>query len=352
MPLALPTAAYALTGDVVLPAPFLSRALDAVLLPIDDTVRTSFQLYPSDEGVLVLSVMPGGTAARNGILPGDVIYQIRGRRISRPVDVDIVVYYWINLGYYDFWWNVWRDGAIFVPSFPVSADEYYASFDYAAIAAWESWSYATEFSYAEFYAEYATGFISRFEADEAEIAAEAEEYVPEDAEETPPDGVDEATAEELAADGDVDDDGELDSVDSDDDGDGIEDEADTDDDDDGLDDTEEDTTDSDDDGIDDVDDSDDDGDGTADGEDADDDGDGVDDTAEDDADDDNDGVDDEEDADDDNDGIDDSEDADDDGDGLDDSEEAEDDGGDEAEDDGGDEAEDDGGDDGDDGGDE
>ena len=65
--------AFALNGDVKLPPPYVSRALDAVLLPIDDQVRKAFMLSPKDTGVLVLSVEPNGVADKQNIMPGDVI---------------------------------------------------------------------------------------------------------------------------------------------------------------------------------------------------------------------------------------------------------------------------------------
>ena len=40
--------AFALTGDVKLPSPYVSRALDAVLLPINPQVRKAFKLNPKN----------------------------------------------------------------------------------------------------------------------------------------------------------------------------------------------------------------------------------------------------------------------------------------------------------------
>lgn len=71
-----------------LPKPFVSRALDATLLELTPATRATFGIKPGVRGVLVLSTEPRGIAAKNGILPGDVISEIRGRRVFQPIDVD------------------------------------------------------------------------------------------------------------------------------------------------------------------------------------------------------------------------------------------------------------------------
>jgi S1-C subfamily serine protease len=76
-----------------LPRPYVSRALDAVLLPVDRAVISAFGLGPKDSGALVLATEPGGTADMAGILPGDVISNVRGTRIKDPVQLDSVVWY-------------------------------------------------------------------------------------------------------------------------------------------------------------------------------------------------------------------------------------------------------------------
>lgn len=81
-----------------LPKPYVSRALDVVLLPVTDAVRTEFGLGTNTAGAVVASVEPGGTGAFYGIEPGDVIAQVGGKLIRRPVDVDSLVRYGLGQG--------------------------------------------------------------------------------------------------------------------------------------------------------------------------------------------------------------------------------------------------------------
>lgn len=82
--------AYANKFD--LPAPYVSRALDAVLIPINHASRHRYQIPPKLRGVYVLAVSPRGVAAREGIRPGDVLATVRHRPISTPADVDRLVW--------------------------------------------------------------------------------------------------------------------------------------------------------------------------------------------------------------------------------------------------------------------
>lgn len=168
-PIVYSTQSFALAGDVQLPNPYVSRALDAVLLPIDATVRTTFALDAKDQGVLVLSVQPGGVADKQGLLPGDVISQVRGHKIVNPIDLDEVVYYWINKGSYDFSFSYYRAGVIATAAALITLELYSEVFDIASIASWQSWSVATSFSYAEFYSEYSEEITSSYESSETTI---------------------------------------------------------------------------------------------------------------------------------------------------------------------------------------
>ncbi|WP_376702588.1 PDZ domain-containing protein [Mesorhizobium sp. ISC25] len=82
--------AYASKYD--LPKPYVSRALDAVLIPIDHASRHRYQIPPKLRGVYVLAVSPHGVAARQGIRPGDVLATVRHQPISTPTDVDRLVW--------------------------------------------------------------------------------------------------------------------------------------------------------------------------------------------------------------------------------------------------------------------
>ncbi|MER8546462.1 PDZ domain-containing protein [Mesorhizobium sp. M0684] len=82
--------AYASKYD--LPKPYVSRALNAVLIPINHASRHRYQIPPKLRGVYVLAVAPHGVAARQGIRPGDVLATVRHQPISTPRDVDRFVW--------------------------------------------------------------------------------------------------------------------------------------------------------------------------------------------------------------------------------------------------------------------
>ena len=293
MPFSYATRAGA-AATIALPAPYVSRALDAVLLPIDENVRKLFKLDPKDMGVLVLAVEPEGVAASKGIVAGDVISQIKGKKIVNPIDVDTVVYYWITLGAFDFLVDYYHDGIIANATSYISRDLYDSVIDITTVSTWESWSVETSFSYSEFYSEYSEVMTSSYESAETTIESIA----------TSDEFTSEINAESTDATEDTDGDGIPDATDPDDDNDGIPDADDKDDNNDGIIDTAE-VTDTDGDGVADAFDTDDDNDGVPDAEDTDDNGDGVDDPADEGTDSDGDGINDADDADDNNDGADD-----------------------------------------------
>jgi hypothetical protein len=98
--LVLPTPAAA---KGTLPKPYVSRSLDVVLLPITDAVRSEFKLGKKAAGAVVASVEPGGTGEYFGIEPGDVIAQVKGKQIRRPVDVDSILRYGLKQDEEMFW---------------------------------------------------------------------------------------------------------------------------------------------------------------------------------------------------------------------------------------------------------
>lgn len=75
------------------PSPYVSNALDAVLLPVTTSVVQAFNLPKSASGVVIASVQPGGIADLYGMDPGEVITSIAGKQIRRPVDLDSLVRY-------------------------------------------------------------------------------------------------------------------------------------------------------------------------------------------------------------------------------------------------------------------
>ncbi|MDB5536707.1 MAG: hypothetical protein JWP26_3657 [Devosia sp.] len=216
-PIAYSTQSFALAGDVQLPNPYVSRALDAVLIPIDAVVRTTFALDAKDQGVLVLSVQPGGVADQQGILPGDVISQVRGHKIVNPIDLDEVVYYWIQKGSFDFSLSYYRAGVLATAAALITLELYSEVFDIASIATWQSWSVATSFSYAEFYSEYSEEITTSYESSETTIeeTTSSEEFSSE------------VTSEETASEETSSEDATTDDAASDQDGDGVDDAVDT-----------------------------------------------------------------------------------------------------------------------------
>ena len=86
------------SAETALPKPYVSRSLDAVLLPVTDAVRAEFGLGRKAAGAVVASVEPGGTGAFHGIEPGDVISKVGGKLIRRPVDIDSMLRYGLGKG--------------------------------------------------------------------------------------------------------------------------------------------------------------------------------------------------------------------------------------------------------------
>jgi len=193
-------------ADVALPAPYVSRALDAVLLPIDAGVRSAFALGASDSGVLVLATEPGGIADANGVLPGDVLSVIGGRKVRKPIDVDTIVYYWIVDGVTDFTWDIYRGGDVVEVYTLISEESYWEVMDVTTV---ESWSISSEssFTYEEYWSEYSEEITETYESSETlieetmtseEFTSEMEEST-EEIEEWSEDIEEDATEEEDAS---------------------------------------------------------------------------------------------------------------------------------------------------------
>lgn len=83
-------------GKRGMPDPYLSPALDAVLMPITPAVKQQFRLPKAATGVVVASVQPGGVGEFYGLEPGQVISRVDGRLIRRPVDLDSIVAYGVD----------------------------------------------------------------------------------------------------------------------------------------------------------------------------------------------------------------------------------------------------------------
>ena len=195
-------------ADVNLPAPYVSRALDAVLLPIDTDVRSAFDLAADDAGVLVLATEPDGVADANGVVPGDVIQMIGGQKVVNPIEVDEIVYYWILEGIFDFDLGVYRDGGYVEVVSTISEESYWEVIEVSTVESWSSWE-VSSFSYEEYTAEYSEEIVESYEYSETsieetvtseEFSSEMSEEVSEEgyeSEEVSEDVMDEDTSEEI-----------------------------------------------------------------------------------------------------------------------------------------------------------
>jgi membrane-associated protease RseP (regulator of RpoE activity) len=208
----LPLAATVPTAlaQATLPAPYVSRAFDAVVLPIDDSVRSAFALDAAANGVLVLAVAPDGVAAQSGVEPGDIIHEIKGKDIASPIELDEVVYFWLTQSVTDFSVEYYRAGVLASTDLIITMELYEAALDVATVSTWTSWTYEG-FSYEEYTVEYSEEIVESYEESETTIeeTVTSEEFsseVIEDSEE------DEAAddGEDGVDDGDADDGGEDD----------------------------------------------------------------------------------------------------------------------------------------------
>ena len=173
------------TKKASLPEPYLSKALGAVLIPVNAEVRKAFKLKKKKEGVLVLAVQPGGLAAKKGIKVGDVIDNVKkgnatsssgkktkskagkkgkGKVIRNPADLDAAVLYWLNDGCDGFYFIGSSDGVYFSRYSVVTYDMYYYPYDLDSIYSWDNTWYGADYAYSEYsysYSEYMTSYSSQ-----------------------------------------------------------------------------------------------------------------------------------------------------------------------------------------------
>ena len=208
-------------GKLDLPPPSVSRALDAILLPINASVAHEFKLGKSRKGLLVLAVQPGGVADRQGIKAGDVLTEVLGHRVKKPIDVDVAVRRGLKNNNDNFAFGLTRAGAPLAVTAVITLALYNEVFSVSEISSWSSWSESTSFSYSEFVSEYSETIETSYESEESVVEEEVthEETTSESASEET-DATDETT--------DTDGDGTPDAADADDDNDGTPDATDTD----------------------------------------------------------------------------------------------------------------------------
>lgn len=148
------------------PAPVLSRALDAVLMPIDDDTRSRFALADEQTGALVLAVAPGGLADIYGISPGDTISEISGLSFAWPDEIDAIVWAFLNQRIFEFQWTFMHQGAeqeITFPLVPAHFTESYLVDDIGGWRTWDRWSAHSSESWAAFIGRYTSSFAEVFE---------------------------------------------------------------------------------------------------------------------------------------------------------------------------------------------
>ena len=227
----------AIAAGPTLPKPYVSRGLDATLIPIDPAVRAAFRLAPAANGVLVLAVKPNGVAARSNIKPGDVIGKVRGHAVTKPSDIDASLLFWIGKGVTDFLFDSHRGNKRQRSQGIVTRALYYEPLDVRGAGAWTAVAAVSGFSYASYYSETVSETVTTYESIESTIeeSISSEEYaetVTDDFEDVADDADyvadDDDDADADDDDADVDDD-DADEGDEDDSDDADEDEADDDD---------------------------------------------------------------------------------------------------------------------------
>ncbi|RUM06402.1 PDZ domain-containing protein [Rhizobium chutanense] len=152
-----------------LPSPQISKALDALLLPVNKAVIKKFKLAKGEHGVLVLSVKKGGVADKQGIKPGDVLSEVHGHKVHKPVDVDVAVSRDLKAGKSDIALAVLRDGAPVAVAAVITVEEYNEAISVTEVSSWESDTSETSFSYSEYVSEETQTIESSYESEETTV---------------------------------------------------------------------------------------------------------------------------------------------------------------------------------------
>jgi PDZ domain len=210
-PLVVNSSAFAATPATHgMPAPQISKALDALLLPINKAVAKKFKLAKGEHGVFVLSVKPGGVADKQGIKPGDVLSEVHGHKVHKPIDVDVAVRRDLKAGHSDIALGLLRDGAPVAVAAVITLESYNESISVSEVSTWESDTTDSSFSYSEYVSEESASVETSYESEEATVE---EDLTQEES------SSDEETSEE-ASDDSADDAGDAGDDSSDGDGDG------------------------------------------------------------------------------------------------------------------------------------
>lgn len=168
-PLAIYPAAAATPPADGLPKPSISKALDALLLPVNKAVVKKFKLAKGEHGVLVLSVKPGGIADKQGIKPGDVLSEVHGHKVHKPVDVDVAVRRDLKAGHSDVALSLERDGAVVAVAAVITMESYSEAVSVTEVSSWESDTSDASFSYSEYVSEESETIESSYESEESVV---------------------------------------------------------------------------------------------------------------------------------------------------------------------------------------
>ena len=204
-PLAIYPAAAATPPADGMPAPSISKALDALLLPVNKAVAKKFKLAKGEHGVLVLSVKPGGVADKQGIKPGDVLSEVHGHKVHKPVDVDVAVRRDLKAGHSDIALSLQRDGTPVAVAAVITMESYSEAVSVTEVATWESDTSDASFSYSEYVSEETETIESSYESEETTVEEAMTQEESATDEETSADEADDS--DDSADDGDGDDGG-------------------------------------------------------------------------------------------------------------------------------------------------
>lgn len=173
----------------------LSRALGAIIVPVNAETIKKFKIKGVTTGVMVVSMQPDGAAKDAGLLPGDVITKVLGMDITDLVTLDEIVFFALDEDVTEFSYNRWRDGKEEVLKYTVTLDDVSKPIDAASIASWTFFDF-DGFDYNGYLSEYSVELTESYDLSQAMV----EDYavVDEEAEEIAPaegEAADEAEAE-------------------------------------------------------------------------------------------------------------------------------------------------------------
>lgn len=169
-------ASEAVAKDKKGPPPQLSvsRALDAVMVPVNDETRKKYKLKPEAKGVYVLAVKPDGTGARQGLRAGDVIGSMDKRPLVTTTDVDRFVWGMLaGAAVHQFLFDVYRGPRWISLDTSITVIEYRQDFSYTEINTWTS---IDSRSWSEFTQYYASDLQQSLDLAEPENILSATEY--------------------------------------------------------------------------------------------------------------------------------------------------------------------------------